>query len=335
MKKNCLLFLSLFALVMLFNACSTNVDLYADYKDITVIYGLLDSDKDTNYVKINRAFLGPGNALEIAMIADSCNYPSKLDAKIVEYRATTGGNNYQKTNRELVLDTMTIHNKDTEGLFYAPDQLVYYTTEPVYTNSERYKYKYELLVDRGDTILSAETDMTGGYGFNINTATISFSGESGTPIKWYPCPNAAIYEVVLRFDYMELKGPFDTVHQSIEWSLGTYPETSLELDHNMYVVSHKSEAFYTKLAEKLQGDTIGVDRLVANPAICISIAAGNEELYNFISVNAPSSSIVQSIPEYTNVKGGYGVFASRTMQEKWVKFNSIYDIAKWGFREIK
>lgn len=333
MKKNCFLFLSLLTLVMLFNACSTDVDLYADYKNITVVYGLLDADKDTNYVKINKAFLGPGNALEIAMIADSCNYPNKLDAKIVEYRANAGGTNFQKT-REMVLDTMTIHNKDTEGFFYAPDQLVYYTPEPVYTNSERYKYKYELLVDRGDTILSAETDMTGGYGFNINTAGMSFSGESGTPIKWNPCPNAAIYEVVMKFNYMELRG-FDTLHKSIEWSLGTYPETSLELDHNMYVVSHKSEAFYTKLAEKLQGDTIGVDRPIANPAICISIAAGNEELYNFISVNGPSSSIVQSIPEYTNVKGGYGVFGSRTMQEKWVRFSSVYDISKWGFREIK
>ena len=333
MKKNCFLFLSLLTLVMLFNACSTDVDLYADYKNITVVYGLLDADKDTNYVKINKAFLGPGNALEIAMIADSCNYPNKLDAKIVEYRANAGGTNFQKT-REMVLDTMTIHNKDTEGFFYAPDQLVYYTPEPVYTNSERYKYKYELLIDRGDTILSASTDMTGGYGFNINTASMSFAGESGTPIKWNPCPNAAIYEVVLKFNYMELRG-FDTLHKSIEWSLGTYPETSLELDHNMYVVSHKSEAFYTKLAEKLQGDTIGVDRPIANPAICISIAAGNEELYNFISVNGPSSSIVQSIPEYTNVKGGYGVFASRTMQEKWVRFSSVYDISKWGFREIK
>ena len=97
MKKNCLVFLSLLTLVMLLNACSTDVDLYADYKNITVVYGLLDSDKDTNYVKINKAFLGPGNALEIAMIEDSCNYPYKLDAKIVEYRATSGGNNFQKT----------------------------------------------------------------------------------------------------------------------------------------------------------------------------------------------------------------------------------------------
>ena len=334
MKKNCFLFLSLITLVMLLNACSTDVDLYADYKDITVVYGLLDSDKDTNYVKINKAFLGPGNALEIAMIEDSCNYPYKLDAKIVEYRATSGGNNFQKT-RELVLDTMTIHNKDTEGFFYAPDQLVYYTAERINNNTSQYKYRYELLIDRGDTILSAVTDMAGGDAFNINNGSMSFAGDNGTPVKWNPCPNASIYEIVMRFNYMDLRSPGDTTHDYIEWSLGTYPEASLELDHNLFVVSHKSEAFYTKLAEHLKGDTIGVDHLVANPAICISIAAGNEELYNFISVNGPSSSIVQSIPEYTNVKGGYGVFASRTMKEKMVRFTSITDITKWGFREIK
>ncbi len=152
-----------------------------------------------------------------------------------------------------------------------------------------------MLIDRGDTILSAVTDMTGGDAFNINNGTMSFAGDNGTPVKWNPCPNASIYEIVLRFNYMELRSPGDTTHHHIEWSLGTYPEASLELDHNLFVVSHKSEAFYTKLAEKLQSDTVGVDRPVANPSVRISIAAGNEELYNFISVNGPSSSIVQSL----------------------------------------
>ena len=62
MKKILLSLFSVFAFLMMFNACSTDVDLYADYKDITVVYGLLDSGADTNFIKINKAFLGPGNA---------------------------------------------------------------------------------------------------------------------------------------------------------------------------------------------------------------------------------------------------------------------------------
>lgn len=339
MKKTCLSILSLLSFVLLFNACSTDVDLYADYKDITVVYGLLDSDKDTNYVKINKAFLGPGNALEIALIADSCNYPYKLDAKINEYRASVGSNDYQKT-RTLQLDTITIHNKDQEGFFYAPDQLVYYTAEKIYSNSDKYKYRYELLIDRGDTIISAVTDMVGGYGFNIITSAMSFAGEMGSQIKWRPCPNAAVYEVVLKFRFTEVGALQDSTEHCMSWSLGTHSETSLEMDNDNYLLSHKSSVFYYELSKYLGKycDTtdVSIDRIVMSNPVCVSIAAGGEELYNFISVNGPSSSIVQSIPEYTNVKGGYGVFSSRTMNEKWIRFSSIQDLAKyenWRFRQ--
>ena len=56
--KKLFLSLSVLACLAFFNACSTKVDLYADYKDIPIIYGLLDATIDTNYVKIVRAFSG-------------------------------------------------------------------------------------------------------------------------------------------------------------------------------------------------------------------------------------------------------------------------------------
>ena len=87
--KNLILSLSLLACLAMFNACSTDVELYADYKDIPVIYGLIDAEQDTNYVRINRAFSGsndnPINANEVALIADSCNYPGKLNAYLVMF----------------------------------------------------------------------------------------------------------------------------------------------------------------------------------------------------------------------------------------------------------
>ena len=69
------LFLSLSALACLFffNACSTKVDLYADYKDIPVIYGLLDASADTNYIKIIRAFSGSDeNPVDARLAAPNC-----------------------------------------------------------------------------------------------------------------------------------------------------------------------------------------------------------------------------------------------------------------------
>ena len=120
MKKLSFVFLLLVGLLG-FNACSTDVELYADYKDIPVIYGLLDASQDTNYVRINRAFSGSNdhhiNAHEVALVEDSSNYPGKLRAYIVEYKGGYGGS-YVPTGDTLELDTMTVHNKQ-EGTLSA------------------------------------------------------------------------------------------------------------------------------------------------------------------------------------------------------------------------
>ena len=331
----------LFAFGFLFNACSTDVDLYADYKDITVVYGMLDALHDTNYIKINKAFLGPGNALIIAKIEDSCNYPGKLDVKLKEYRANASGNTFSPTNRVLQLDTITIHNKSMDGYFYAPLQKVYYTKEPINNNNEQYKYQYELIIDRGDTILTSRTNIVSTRGVSdISTAVLNCANnvENGT-LLWYPFTNAEVYEVMIKFYYKEVKNS-DTVDREVNWSLGTYLSSNLVTDHGRYVASYKTSMFFSNLASYLGSDTLdqSIERIIFNPCVKVSIAAGGEELYDFISVNSPSSSIVQNTPEYSNIIGGYGVFSSRTYCEKSMSLSSqtFLDLMKhtnWNFRQ--
>ena len=83
MKKLSSLLLVLSALLM-FNGCSNDFDINASYKEITVVYGLLDTNQDTTYLKINKAFLGDDNALIMAQIPDSSEFIKKLDVKIWE-----------------------------------------------------------------------------------------------------------------------------------------------------------------------------------------------------------------------------------------------------------
>ncbi|MBR3711168.1 MAG: hypothetical protein IKM99_09445 [Bacteroidales bacterium] len=338
MRRFFLFVFSLFISGMMFYSCSTDVDLYADYKDITVVYGLLDSSKDTNFIKINKAFLGPGSAFDIALIDDSCNYPNKLDARLIEYKASTGGNNYQQS-RVLPLDTITIHNKDL-GIFYAPDQLVYYTTAKLNNNTSNHKYRYELQIDRGDTLLTAFTEMVGGYGFNLLVSQLDFTSEYGK-IKWQTCPNASVYELVVKFYFTEVGPLNDSVQRCMTWSLGTFPASTLIEESGALSIQYKASQFYPNLASFLGNDTTKkVERLVFEPSLVLSVAAGGEELYNFIAVNGPSSSIAQNIPEYTNVNGGYGVFSSRTLLEKRVKlsnrsFTELLDHENWRFRQAR
>ena len=338
MRKTFLSLFSAFALLLMFNACSTDVDLYADYKNITVVYGLLDSGADTNFVKITKAFLGPGNALEFALNPDSCNYPGKLDAKIVEYRANASGTHYQKTT-EFPLDTITVHNKEI-GTFYAPDQKVYYTTHKIKTNSDQYKYRYELVIDRGDTIISSITDVVGGGMFKIGQAAINFTSNNSY-FAWYPCPYASIYEVALKFYFTEVTGQ-DSVQRCMTWPFGTYSEYQLNFEQDEYRLPYTPSLFFYNIATMLGADTLNnnVERLIFEPSVELCIAAGGTELYNFITVNGPSNSLVQSIPEYTNIIGGYGVFSSRILLKKRLKLAgstlpTLCSHQNWHFRQAR
>lgn len=341
MKKIKFLFLPLLLCVLLFNSCSTDVDLYADYKDIPVVYGLLDSSVDTNFIKINKAFLGPGNALEIALIADSCNYPGKLDAKLIEYRATSAGTNYQQI-AEFELDTLTVHNKEY-GIFYAPEQKVYYTTHKIKKNDSQYKYRYELQAVCGDSTISATTDIVGGSSFFLPQAALNFSSTAniGT-VEWSKCPNASVYEVVFKFHFIEVNATNDSVERVMTWALGSHAEYELTNENGTYSVPFKASLFFYNLATMLGADTLNnnVERLIYEPSLEVNVAAGGDELYNFITVNGPSSSIVQNLPEYTNVSGGYGVLSSRYNLSKRMRLsgNTIPELIShdnWHFRQVK
>lgn len=344
MKK---LFLSLFLLacMAMFNACSTDVELYADYKDIPVIYGLIDVTRDTNYVRINRAFSSsndhPINANEVAMIADSCNYPGKLNACLLEYK-NTFGNEYYRTNRApIYLDTITIHDKDT-GMFYAPDQKVYYTTESFNINSSNARYKYRLEVLKGNDTVSSETGLVGGDDFRIIGSQVSFvsaPSENTGKISFKPADNAMFYDIKMVFHYHERHGNVEE-EKEVRWNFGSKSVDELGYENGYYFVKYRANSLFELLAEAIGGDTVvnpshpHVQRYFDEKPVDILVAAGGSELFNYIQVNSVSG-YSQTIPDYTNINGGYGVFSSRINKKALFKISSrtqtdLYDMP-WGF----
>jgi hypothetical protein len=102
--------LSIFILVtLLLQSCSEDVQLIGDFKETAVVYGLLNHADSLHYVKITRAFIGPGNALEIAQIPDS-SYFDQVDATVTEL---VNGN----VTRTWILKDTVVQDKDTNGVF--------------------------------------------------------------------------------------------------------------------------------------------------------------------------------------------------------------------------
>lgn len=345
--KKIQIILSLSVLMAFFASCSTKVDLYAGYRDIPIVYGLLDATVDTNYIKIVRAFSGSDeasiNAQEIALIPDSSNYSGKLDARIIEYIDRYGTGQFEPSNRVIVLDTMTIHNKET-GDFYAPNQKVYWTSERFNVNSGRTHYKYRLRILKSNDTVTSETAMVGGEDFRILTAQASFMDVENrkAEFNFIPADNAAVYYLKIRFNYHEIKGGHET-KKSVSYEFPSMRTDDLIIDGGKVTVDYPQILLFNLLRDAIGSDTIHnpnnpeLERYFDETPLDIMIAAGGDELFNYIQVNSVSG-YSQTVPDYTNVNGGYGVFSSRINLIKSVPLNhramtDIYAKDSWGFKQ--
>jgi hypothetical protein len=335
--KNSRFILILSFFIFVFNSCSTDVDIYTELKDTTIVYGVMDVANDTNFIKIIRAFSASNedsfDAHEIALIADSSNYPGKFDAHFLEYKKGTGGS-YTPTGRKIFLDTITLHNKQ-EGFFYAPNQKVYYTTEHFNVNSAFVKYKYKLLIPKSNDTISSDISLIGGENFQNNTPIVFFKAQDGGMRKLYftPDDNEALYKVTMQFNYKELRPGQDTVYKNVNWSMG--PSSTYELgieDRKLYFNYHEATLF-NMLSEAIGDDILSVERFY--DSFVISIYAYGKELDDYIQLNSATSSI-----EYynTNIHGGLGILSSCHEIKQNVDMSSRTKtdlLAKpWGFKYI-
>ena len=317
MGKRLLQSVFLLVLAMLSASCKHEVDLYAEYRELPIIYGLLDGSADTNYVKITRAFYTLGDATQVALNPDSSNYPGRLDVRLTEYC------NGEQT-REIVLDTITIHNKQ-EGLFYAPAQKLYYTAEPLHLNYKDDRYSYMLSVALPDSTLHTHTEIVGSRSFKVKSLGVNFSHEYfGTrrPFYFYPAVNAYYYDVEFKFSFKERRTPdSDSVLRSMSWKVAQYEDYYFahHMSEDAYVFNYRPETFWMVLKEFLGDDTLtdGVVRYIGDYPIEVSVAACGKNLREYMYFNDPANGVAPGDPEFSLIHGGYGVFSSRiTLRKK-------------------
>lgn len=319
-------FVTSIILFLQLSSCSTDVDNYADYKDVTIVYGLLESNADTTFMKITKAFLGPGNALLFAQNPDSSNYPGKV---IVQLKGV-------KNNIDLpviTLDTITIKNKLAgDSIFYFPEQKLYYTTSAIDQNAE-----YTLVVNKGEQEITAKTKLVQDFGITLPINRINFAATAATTIRWNSAVNGKRHEIILIFHYEELlPGSADTVFKTLQWNLGTKSADYLTGGQQLEV-SYLGDNFYSRLQQQLDASALNVRRFAG--LVDIIISAGGESLSTYIDVNAPNNSIVQEVPQYSNIDNGFGIFSSRKTIKRSYRMTvqselKLVENFNWGF-ELK
>lgn len=311
--------LLLVTLVPVLFSCNKELNVNADWKDVTVVYGLLDQTQDTTFIKITKAFLGPGDAMQFAKIPDSSNYPDKLEVRLDEYNGTTLVNS-------LPCDTVTIHNKQAgDSIFYYPDQLMYYTTAPLNENS-----LYKLFIKNKNTgkEVTAETELVGD--FTIERPQIaSFIPGYTFEVKWTPSKVGKRYQLVIRFWYQEAKktDPANPVMKYIDWLVFN---NVLAADNQMTSFDYffPGDAFYSVVGSKIKVDTSLAGRSAHHCDFIFTVAAS--ALNTYMEVTEPSLSLVQERPAYSNINNGIGIFSAR-----YIKSNINMEISSPTKAELK
>lgn len=318
--------LQLFIVIILtlkLSSCSTEVDNYANYKDITIVYGLLESGTDTTFIRITKAFLGPGNALLFARNPDSSNYPGKLNVQLLGKK-----NNINLT--PIVLDTITIKNKKMgDSIFYYPQQKLYFTKSYIDPAAI-----YTLNIARGNTTVSAQTEIVQAFPITLPTNRINFAATTATSIRWNSAVNGRRHEVKLVFYYDEmLPGSSDTLKKTMTWNMGMKKAEYLT-GGQVLEISYFGDEFYNRLGQSI-GNSFNVKRWASYAEIIIG--SGADDLSTYIDVNAPNNSIVQEIPQFTNITNGFGIFSSRKTVVGRYKLSVQSEVKlvegfNWGFQ---
>lgn len=316
MRKKIILSFILFSGLIFLYRCSTDVDLYADYKDITIVYGILDVSDDTSWIKITRAFAGPGNALQIAQKPDSSNYSYLLDVKIID--------STKKPPVEISFDTLTITNKKPgDSIFYYPNQLVYFATDKLDANAI-----YTLSIKKKNNEVISRTSLIKDFPITSPRNRINF-GDNNSPtpndvkFEWTTPVNAKRYEVYYVFNYQEWnQGSTDTLDKIVTFSVGSTTSEDIDGSEEVGISNYDGRRFYNSLINELtdENDSPGIKRLAG--MIDVYVAAGSQELQNYIAINNASGSLLEEVPTYSNIENGTGLFTSRHTSSKSVELST-------------
>jgi hypothetical protein len=300
--KSCRFLAILLIPVSLLVSCSKDLNINDKWTEIMIVYGLLNPNDSVHYVKITKAFLGPGNAMQYAGIPDSSNFAHKLKVTLDEY-------NGESLVSSILLDTTMITNKDT-GIFYFPNQLVYVARTQL---NMAHRYRITVLDTATGVQVTASTDIVNTFDISSpnSFSKANFVQGSLTTAEWLSAKYGRRYELNIRFSYREYAKSDSAFlgKKSVNWLVfNDMKAKSLNGGEEM-VNSFYGDGFFNSIKANVPFNE-SVYRIADSVEYIFTVAS--EELSNYIEVTNPSNTIVQEKPIYTNVSNGIGIFSSRT-----------------------
>ena len=322
--KNLTIFLLVFSMV--FMACETDFEVNADWKEVMIVYGLLDQSQTQQYIKINKAFLGEGDALQMASVSGSVNYnPEDLEVIIIKVK--------DAGNDTIYLDTTLIVKDD--GLFATDENIIYVSSIEdsnffMSNNAKDKEYILSIVNKKSGKQVWAKTKLIHGLTLdNYDGMKMAFYNpdvcspnatppykKATTTVKWDHSKNGFIYQIISRIYYRNYYNDGTTSLEYLDWVQPTQLyEGSSDMTYEFDGVS-----FVNFISENIPDMQSEIDyRKLAYTRLQYSV--GSEDLNTYMSVNEPFEGIVQERPVFTNINRSEERRVGKECRSRWSPYH--------------
>ncbi len=299
-------------------SCSKDIEINDDYKDITIVYGLLDQKDSLSYIRIEKAFLSQGNIYQDAQIADSNQYPYKLEVSVSD-----------DNGMSIVFDTTTVYNKEG-GIFYKDKMKVYVaeTKGKLQANTI-----YTLKVRNPQT----GQEQTGKCKL-INTMAFTYEGVypgprvsfvSNNNVRFKTIPNVGAYQLMIRFHYIDSLTTDHSIRHRYVDMLTPVRFVDANISGTPLNIGVNGNNWFLNLKAKIP---VNSDVLRFEDKVEFIMYMADADYKTYMEIHQPNSSLVMDRPEFTNITNGYGLFAGRS---KYITQHKLHYKTVLKLQEIK
>ncbi|MEZ4907161.1 MAG: DUF4249 family protein [Saprospiraceae bacterium] len=219
-----ILFIILLASIS-FISCNNDIDLNETFKEIPVVYGILNPQDTAQYIRLERVFNDPEtSALLVAQNPDSIYYSNAS----VFLNDNSTGTSYKLEKIDANNDNFP---RDTGIFAQSPNYLYKIKNDDINIEPGK-KYTLIVLNNNGDTLTSAYTNIVSDLLIYIpsnNSKPIKLPYYySSTNVSWTGASNASYFDVFLIFNIEEknTETGTDWTPRQITWKAGEYIESN-------------------------------------------------------------------------------------------------------------
>ena len=310
-------------IITLFSGCKQDFDITASYKEIPVVYGLLNQQDNTHYVRIQKGYLIDGDALVAAGVSDSVYYPDVLTVKLVPY--TASGSQLGSSINLTRVDGNTASLPKETGAFASTPSWLYSFTGNLDPNKN-----YKLTVTNTSNNFSFSNKKIDGVNgitlvkdFQVlvptKAAKINLQNISSAKVVWNAAENAGIYDLTVRFHYKEFLQADNSLLKDTFVDILLFKSLAYDYNGGASVTPFEitGDNILSFLASHITASSDVYREFNIQKGMQFKFAAGGTELAIFMNSQQAQGGLAsnEALPPYTNIDGGVGLLSSRYFKQ--------------------